>query len=100
MSLYILLCKANDLKKYRHGFITIYLDNEDFVPVQPTTVTLQEDEAFITVSVELVNDDVVEGSEVMFVRLMLAPDDISGIQLTVDTASVIITDKDGNYIIM
>lgn len=61
------------------------------------TVILQEEEAFVTVSVEIVNDDTVEESEVLFVRLALTPDDTSGIQLVADTASVIITDKDGNY---
>ena len=75
-----------------------FIDNEDFVPVQPTAVTLQEDDVFAIVSVELVNDEVVEGSEVMFVRLALTPNDISGIQLTADTASVIITDKDGKLL--
>lgn len=75
---------------------TSLTENEDFVPVQPTTVILQEEEAFGTVLVEIVNDDMVEGSEVLFVRLALAPNDISGIQLAVDTATVIITDKDGN----
>lgn len=66
--------------------------------MQPTAVTLQEDEVFAIVSVELVNDEVAEGSEVMFVRLALAPNDISGIQLAADTASVIITDKDGKLL--
>ena len=61
-------------------------------------MTLQEDEVFAVVSVELVNDEVVEGSEVMFVRLALAPNDISGIRLAADTASVIITDKDGKLL--
>ena len=75
------------------------IDNEDFVPVQSTAVTLQEDEVFATVSLELVNDEVVEGSEVLFARLALAPNDMSGIQLAADTAAVIITDKDGKLLI-
>ena len=61
-------------------------------------MTLQENEVFTTVSVELVNDDVVEGNEVMFVRLILATNDVSGIQLIADTASVIIMDNDGKHI--
>jgi hypothetical protein len=75
------------------------IDNEDFVPVQPTAVILHKDEESATVSVELVNDEVVEGSEVMFVRLALAAHDIPGIQLAADTASVIITDRDGKLLI-
>ena len=71
------------------------IDNEDFIPVPPTAVILREEEVSATVSVELVNDEVVEGSEVMFVRLALAANDVSGIQLAADTASVIIIDKDG-----
>ncbi len=80
-------------------FLFFVMDNEDFVPVQPTAVILHEDEVSATVSVELVNDEVVEGSEVMFVRLALAAHDIPGIQLAADTASVIITDKDGKLLI-
>ena len=76
------------------------IDNEDFIPVPPTAVILQEGEVSATVSLELVNDEVVEGSEVMFVRLMLAANDItSGIQLAADTASVIIIDEDGKLLI-
>ena len=77
-----------------------FTDNEDFVPVQPTAVILHEDVAFATVPVELVNDEVVERSEVLFVRLALAPTNntISGIQLAADTASIIITDEDGKLL--
>lgn len=77
------------------------IDNEDFIPVPPTAVILPEGEVSATVSLELVNDEVVEGNEVMFVRLMLAANDniISGIQLAADTASVIIIDKDGKLLI-
>ena len=77
-----------------------FTDNEDFVPVQPTAVILHEDEAFATVPVELVSDEVVERSEVLFVRLALTPTNntISDIQLAADTASIITTDEDGKLL--
>ena len=52
----------------------------------------------VTVSVEVVDDNIVEGDELFFVRLVRAPDDVSGIQLSRDTASVIIKDNDGELI--
>ena len=81
------------------GLCVSLVDSEDYVPVQPTAVTIQEDEIFALASVEIVNDEVVEGSEVMFVRLaLILSNGISGIQLAADTATVIITDKDGKLL--
>lgn len=64
--------------------------------MSPTTVTILEEEVLTSISVELVNDDIVEGNEVLFVRLVPAPNNASGVELTMDTATIVITDNDGN----
>ena len=72
----------------------MFAGNEDFTSILLSTVTLQEEDASITVSVDVLEDDIVEGDELFFVRLVRAIDDRSGVQLSMDTASVIIKDND------
>ena len=75
----------------------MFAGNEDFTSILLSTVALQEEDASITVTVEVLEDEFVEGDELFFVRLVRAIDDTSGVQLSMDTASVIIKDNDCKY---
>lgn len=68
-------------------------EETDYVSIPPTLATFGERETSIRITVQIRDDDVLEGEELMFVRAELVGDP-PGVTLEEDTATVIIRNDD------
>ena len=76
----------------------IFAENTSITDTGSGVIELGEDETVQTLRFQLLDDEVVEANEVLQVTLSIVGED-AGIDLTVDTTTLIITDDDGQLIL-